>query len=146
MCTQSCAEDDPVTSVPTAIGTRAVKKHLRSQTDSSECEFRPATSSLLQRQKRKSSRDNPTHGARKPRPSIFIGIKLHVTINRPELPIPWPLAFAAATIQEPTEGIVKVSSRDANEDQSDQCQRGRPASFRVVTFECRPRSIRMLRA
>src|SRR5207247_933382 len=115
--------------------------HLRSQTDSSECEFRPATSSLLQRQKRKSSRDNPTDGARKPRPSIFSGVKLHVTINRPELPIPWPLAFAAADVQNRSERIVKESGRGAHDSESDRGQRGRPASFAIVSIECRPRSI-----
>ena len=68
-----------------------------------------------------------------------------MTINRSEFPFPKPVTFAAAIVEEPAERIVKASGRDTHEAKRDQSQRSRPASFGIISFECRPASIWILR-
>src|SRR2546422_4807415 len=135
---QRGAENDSISSIPSALRTCPIAKHLHAQLNSiSNFAGATARKPLAERDHRKGCRNDPADCARKPRPSRFVGIKLHCPVHGLEFPFPKPVTFAAFVRKEPRYRFLKVCELRVRKTKRDKNRRGCPASFSVIAIERR---------
>src|SRR5262245_60881761 len=106
---KSRAENDAIPGIPSAIRTGAIVEHLRSKLNAVGRKLGGTTiGEALECDECEGRGNNPTHGSRKPRPPVFVGIELDLPIGDAKLQIPEPTGFPSRIPDEPLNTALRV--------------------------------------